>query len=94
MEEVKGAPPRRETELRVGRILIQKLNAEGASWSEPESLDDERARTGAREDGADCLSHGPNGAELLIQVTAPETRMQQQLATAGVADRGDCPAIC
>jgi hypothetical protein len=52
VEEVQGRPPRsKETELRVARMLVEKLNSEGGSWAAPRSLDEERSRTVAREDG-------------------------------------------
>jgi hypothetical protein len=78
---VSGSLPRKQrTELRTARLLVEHLYGAGAAWEPPVSSDEERKRTGAAEDGVDCVSRGPDG-ELRIQVTTPETKLWRELAS-------------
>jgi hypothetical protein len=86
-EEVLGTPPRRETEQRTAKLLVERLNADGGSWSEPRLMDEERNRTRAQEDGVDCESQDADGATLKIQVTSPEAELQRLLQREGAAGR-------
>ncbi len=86
-ETIAGPPPRKgQSEIRVARKLIECWNHDGASWESPVSCDEERARTGAPEDGIDCWSHGPDG-DLYIQVTTPEVELWSRLHKTGQVTR-------
>lgn len=53
----------------VGRILIDRLNRDGARWGEPRCVD----RTAREEGGVDCEAEDDQGNHLQIQVTRADT---------------------
>lgn len=69
----------------VARILIARLNHDGAQWGEPECPD----RSGREEEGVDCEADDNQGNKLHIQVTrADSDRAFYQLqGKAGQADK-------
>jgi hypothetical protein len=64
-------PGKDRSELRVARLLVDRLNELGGAWHDPQL-----ELAGAREErGVDCVAQNDAGDDLLIQVTTTEREL-------------------